>query len=475
MLNENLILGELDNIYGQQVIKDMGEVARLYDFYSGKGQTWPIPAGLDYIPTKKRTNIVKKLIKTEARFMFGRMPEIRIFAEDSSNIEQGKMMQKKLSDILEQCSFRDRLIKAARDCFVGKRVALRLRCDEEGISVEFVPATGFIFEPLIDDATKLGKIIFFYCQNIEGSLRSQRIYKQKYELINNACLLSEGIYDGTGRLIKSIYNQIDTGLSFIPARVIINDGMTGDLEGESDVAEVMDNQMAYNRLCSDDLDAIRFNMFPQRVAVDASGQSLKNMVAAPGTLIDLQTDPAAMSGQADMKMLEPSFGYDTRLEHTLTRLKADMYEALSVPNVGLDQLKGVINSGKGLKGLYWELLSRCEEKWATWEDALKWMTRSLVEMIIKTEQLDNINAADFTVHIEHMYPIFEDDEQERLNDLLEVENNVRSREGYIEKWNEQPDSQQEIEKIDDEQQAEQTENDEQDKALDIQADEKSGQ
>lgn len=113
------------------------------------------------------------------------------------------------------------------------------------------------------------------------------------------------------------------------------------------MAELIENQNAYNRLTSDDIDALRFNLFPQRVATDASVSSLDKLVIAPGALIDLQTDPTMMDGkQASMEMLEPKFGYDDRIEHTLCRIKSDMYELLSVPDLSTEQLKGTLSSGQ---------------------------------------------------------------------------------------------------------------------------------
>ena len=46
---------------------------------------------------------------------------------------------------------------------------------------------------------------------------------------------------------------------------------------------------------------------------------------------------------------------------------------------------------------------------------------------------------------------FEDEEEERLKDLQEVKENVRSRSAYIEKWDIAPDSQDELGKINEEQ------------------------
>ena len=61
---------------------------------------------------------------------------------------------------------------------------------------------------------------------------------------------------------------------------------------------------------------------------------------------------------------------------------------------------------------------------------------------------------EWELHIEHGYPLPDDEETERLNDLKEVEAKVRSRRSYMEKWRIAADPQGELERID---QTEQTE------------------
>ncbi|MCO7137251.1 phage portal protein [[Clostridium] leptum] len=423
---------ELGGIYGQTVLREMGEIIRLYDFYDGRGQDWPVNGQLDYIPTRKKTNLVKKLIKSEARFLFGKTPEISLYSPGQEQCDM-ELWQKYLGDTLIRNRWGDKLIKAARDCFIGKRVALRLWVEEDHIAMGFRPSLEFVYEPEEDDAEKIKKIIFFYHLNQDCVPSKQRIWRQKYTMVNGRCILNEGIYDGSGHLMEEKYHNYDTGLSFIPAYVIVNDGLTGDLMGESDVAELRDNQEVYNRLCSDDIDALKFHMFPQRVAVDASPQSLQNMVIAPGALVDLQTDPSIQSGQASMQTLESQFGYDARLEHTLSRIKEDMYNVLSVPDVGTQQIQGSVYSGKAIKALYWDLICRCEEKWTVWEPALVWMSKNILKMAAQMGWIPSLQT-DYQVHVEHCYPIPDDEEEERLNDLKEVESGVRSVSSYQEKW-----------------------------------------
>ncbi len=426
-----IISTELSGLYGQKVLEDMGKIIALYDFYDGRGQQWSSSGELDYQPTKLVTNLCKKLIKREARFMFGRTPEIALRDENGALLSGH---QRALERVLDENSFPERLLKGLRDCLIGRRVAIKLTGGiGEPVTVQIRPSLEFVYETYDDDTDKLKKIIFFYRMNDSAQLAAQRIWKQKYEMGGNRCFLTEGVYNGLGERVEG-GECVNTGLDFIPCRVVLNDGLTGDLCGESDVEEIMDSQRCYNRLKSDDLDALRFNMFPQRVAVDADAGSLENMVLAPGALVDLVTDPARGDDgrQASLTMLEPKFGYDERFENAISRLKQDMHELLGVPNVSLEQLKGLAQSGRAMRALYWELQERCEERWTVWGPALEWMCRSIIKML--SIYGDEYYSDDFSVHLEHLYPIPEDEETERELDLKEVTAGVRSPESYREKW-----------------------------------------
>jgi len=440
-----IILSELGGLYGNQVLQDMKEVIELYDFYEGKGQDWPVPLDLDYKPTKLKTNKTKKLIKEEARFMFSRTPEITIKATKKDE-EKAKKLQSIVDNVLKESKFPDKLIKAARDCFIGKRVALKLNADKKGVKVLFRPSLEFIYETDPEDIDNLNKIIFFYGQNDSENKSEQRIWKQVYWIENEKCYLTEGVYDGYGNLVESIKENEYIGIDFIPCTIIVNDGLTGDMNGESDIEELRDNQNIYNRLKSDDVDALKFNMFPERVAINASENSLKNLKIAPGALVDLQTDPTS-ENQADYKTVESKFSYDSRFENTMNRINNDMYDILNIPNVSLEQLKGLMQSGKSMKALYWQLITRCNEKWTVWGPALEWMVEKIIVLyktfVDKTIDID----FEYSINIELLYALPEDDETERLNDLAEVNAQVRSRKSYIEKWGIAEDSEEELQQI----------------------------
>ena len=146
------------------------------------------------------------------------------------------------------------------------------------------------------------------------------------ELVNNRCILNEMIVDGEGMPISIEYENYDTQLDFIPFIVVLNGGLTGETEGVSDIELLWDNQNAYNRLTSDDIDALKFQMFGQDVVTDAAEESLRNIKIAPGAMIDLQTDTSqAVDGrQAKMERLESKFSYKDKFEDTVNRIKNDM-------------------------------------------------------------------------------------------------------------------------------------------------------
>ena len=81
MIN-TLLETELQGLYGDHLAK-ISQINKWYKIYDGD-QEWDTVGDLDYRPTKKITNLIKGLIDTRARFMFGREPffDIRPVKED---------------------------------------------------------------------------------------------------------------------------------------------------------------------------------------------------------------------------------------------------------------------------------------------------------------------------------------------------------------------------------------------------------
>lgn len=457
MIDYNTLLKtELEGLYGDQLAK-INQINRWYSIYEGN-QEWETAKGLDYEPTKKVTNIIRKLINTKARFMFGKEPYLDIRPvtpdEEGSTANQDRAAEKEtlLERILIENKFHAKLLKAYKDCVIGGRVAIKLWGHKnEGLKIIFSPAQEFFAQYNLDDVDQLEKVIFLYLLNDEKDKNDQRIKKQVWELIDGKCILNESIHNGNGFIISADYVDYDTGLDFLPIVIVRNGGLTGDTEGYSDIEQLWGNQDAYNKLTSDDIDALKFQMFGQDVITDAAETSLENIKIAPKALIDLQTDmtQAAEGRQAKIDRLESGFSYKDKFEDTVNRIKNDMYDIVDVPNITLEQLKGVMQSGKSMKALYWGIIAACEEEWTEWGPALEQVVDYIFRMIDIYNLYEGRTIARYetTLKIEHYYPIQEDELAERAADLSDVLAETRSRKSYMEKWGEYEDVESELEQI----------------------------
>lgn len=433
---QDLIRAEIGGVLGAAVLQEMDEIIRCYELYEGKH-----PAVHDGDAAKRscvHTNYIKKLINDESRYMCARAPEIIIKALDDQDKAKAEALTQWLKAMLDRNDWGEALLKGVRDALIGKRVALKLSYEAGvGVRLRFAPSLEFVYEPDEINLRRVNKAVFFYSTtpDTETDRRKQRLWKQRYRMEDGHCILTEGLYDGYGRNVEITHDDEDTGLDFVPAFVIINGGMSGDLLGESDVLELQGNQKAYDDTKSDDIDALKYQMFGQKLFVDASPESIENVRIAPNAMIDLQTEPGS-AHQAKAQVLEAGFAYGDHLAQTLDRLKDDMHEIISVPRLTPDLLSGLGTSGKALRMLYWSLNCRCEEKWSGgWDSAIRWMVESAMRMArIYGEDLPQI---DYTLTINHLYPVIDDDEEERERDLNEVHAQARSRRSYLAKW--QPD------------------------------------
>ena len=431
----NIIMTELGGLYGNEVIKEMNEIIKLYDIYDGPGQDWIVDEK-DYTPTKKKTNYIKKLIKEEARFLFGKTPIFTVQVEDDKYQEQVEEINKYINKLLKDNLFEDKLVKGARDCFIGKRIAIKLHADTvtKTIRVMSVPSLEFVYEPFEDRVDELKKIIFFHQLNDEYDKTKQVIWKQKYEMVEGKCILNEAFYNGHGQLLETLAVNVDLKLSGIPAYVILNDGLSCDLRGESDVAELFDNAIAYNILSSEDIDTLKKGMNRTIFGVDVDPEASKNFKLGPGRYWDVQTDITAEGKQAQIGTVPTDFGYDSRIENTLSRIKSDMFEMLNIPMINNADMVGMMTSGKTMKALYWQLITRCEEKMMSWRPALEWMVKAILE-IVEVYNIENLPKLDnFTVTVENKYPLQEDEDDEITLDLQKVNSQVMSKKSFMKKW-----------------------------------------
>lgn len=443
-----LIKMELEGLYGTSILQDMYEIIRLYNVYE-YGASYAQEGDLDYTPADLRYKTVRALLDKEVRFLFSKPPDFFVdpeMGDTSSERRKAKdsasVYQRLIDGVLKENGFSNALLKAAKDCFIGKRVALMFNINEDsGIQVSFLPSLEFIYDVDPNNTNILTKIVAFYGLNDAKAKIDQRIYKKKYWLENGACWYSEEVYDGTGSLVESLQEPTATRFSFIPAWVIINDGLTGDLVGVSEIEQLEDYESWYSRLAAADMDAERKGMNPILYTIDAAPESTKALSISAGAYWDLATDQnQATERTAQVGVLDSSMSYSSALGVTLDRIKNTMYEQCAVPNVSPEAMKGVVSSGKTLKAIYWDLIVRCDEKMIAWRPALEFLASCIIEGVrlypgagqfYIDEPLPELA---YTIRVDNQYSLPEDEQEEKQTDLAEVNAQTMSRKAYMKKW-----------------------------------------
>ena len=416
--------------------------------------------------------------------------------------------RKLIDDILDKGGFWSQSLTAFKDCTIGKRVLLTIQANPgEKIRFRYFTMPEFQYQLDPKDIKRLKQVsIIYQDERTRGMLAQKQVwYKWTYEMRvpyvettnddgeviqvpvegaeatcwykketvdgNNVPILEpvevEGVENNTDSFGQASPKQLifpdniewtDTLLPQIPAKIILNGGLTGDIWGQSDVKDLMDMAMNYNRTNSDFRDALRFKMFEQPVFTDADSECLKNVKIAPNAVIDLKTDPALDNGEgtgrsAQVTTLSSSFNFVQAADSYLDRLKKDMYEYMDQPLP--EEIKSV-PSAKALKFLYQDLVARCEEKWTTgWQEAVTWAIDFICTAIrmfnLYPEErgayLANVPTTDV---LTHNYPIPEDEQEKKTIAIQEVEAKVKSHKTYIREFGDVEDEQLEWQEIMDE-------------------------
>lgn len=446
----NLLTQELSGLYGSRVLREQREIINYYDIYDNGVKFNTKVADNDSRLPDLRFRTIKQLIDKEARFMMARTPDFDVSIPkdytkevDESVIKlQQSLLQSVLDKVLSDNKIGGQLVKAAKDCLIGKRVACILNFDNEtGVTISFIPSLEFVYEQ--DDSTgDLTKIICYYMLNDVDDYKQQKIYKKKYWMNNGICYVSEAIYNGVGALIEELIPETKTALDFIPAQVILNDGLLGDTDGESEIKDLIDSESWESRINCKDIAALEKSMNPTRYIVDASPSSTKGLSIAAGSLWDIASSEDT-DNQASLGTLESSMTYSTPLDNTLKRIRHNMYGIIDMPEINLETMLGAITSGKGMRAVYWGLITRIDEKMLAWNPALQ----KIAEMIFKGIKAypDSLNKhglkdlqipfdVKFDVNVVNRYPIPEDEETEKQTDIMEVNAQVKSKKSYLMKW-----------------------------------------
>lgn len=447
----SLIAQEYDGTEAD-VTTEFTEIQEYYDVYKSGADFDIEGTNGDYVGSSLKFKKAASLINKEARFLFGNTPDMLVESEgDAGKVsEEAKLaivnVQNLINKVLENNSFEANIVKAAKDCFIAKRVGYILNFNEEdGITLTFLKATEFVYEN--DRAGNLSKFVCFIVEKDRVALKDKRIFKKKYEMVEQAdgkkvCYVEEVLYDGAGTELEVIVENQPTLFDEIPAGVILNDGLTGDVRGESEIAELTEQESSYSKLSNADIDAERksMNQIKYTVDMDSSTTSRQNMSTSPGSYWEFTSDQNLENPHPQVGTIEPTMSYSAPLEVTLQRIKRDMHETVEVPDVSIESIQGIVTSGKALKAVYWPLIVRCNEKMKTWAPQLKKIMHLIYKgallypkCILKYTDMP-LTVVDIEYKVEINYPLPEDEIEEKTMDIQEVESGLMSKKSYMKKW-----------------------------------------
>jgi phage portal protein, SPP1 gp6-like len=488
----------------QKFKKELMEVELFYQYFDGfdvrdlnsdYGQTWKInEEGIDYTPTQEIRNFIKQLIKKQARFMMGNAPELSFSPIQNGQDEAAENKRILIDSILDNARFWSKASNALVDATVGKRVLMLLVANEnEQIDIQFYSMPQFTYTVDPKNPSRLLAVdIVYQDERTKGmQTEAQLWHHYRYEMKSGAsesgvaqalenveeeCWLTYALTDGEANQIymtedgsttikaslaklveieDNLGNKVEvplkvletapTGLSQIPCRVILNEPLTNDIYGSSDVKELITIADNYNRTVSDMRDALKFKMFEQPVLIDASTASVKGMKIAPNALVDVKSDPASSIGsggnsrQAKVATISGSFNFLPAAQYYLDEAKKSMYELMDQP---LPEKVQNAPSGIAMQFLFYDLMSRCDSKWIEWDAAISWLVQMLEEVLEKVnvdlgllpQNIISSYQTLTTLIIDHNYPLPSDEASAKEIAMSEVQNNVRSHQSYIEEF-----------------------------------------
>lgn len=488
----------------QKFKKELTEVELFYQYFDGfdvrdlnsdYGQTWKInEEGIDYTPTREIRNFIRQLVKKQARFMMGKEPELSFSPIQNGQDEAAENKRILFDFILAKSKFWTKAANALVDATVGKRVLMLLVANEnEQIDIQFYSMPQFTYTVDPKNPSRLLAVdIVYQDERTKGMQTEAQLWHHfRYEMrssskesgvtqaledVEEECWLTYALTDGEANQIymtedgettikaslaklveieDNLGNKVEvplkvletapTGLSQIPCRVILNEPLTNDIYGSSDVKELITIADNYNRTVSDMRDALKFKMFEQPVLIDASTASVKGMKIAPNALVDVKSDPASSIGsggnsrQAKVATISGSFNFLPAAQYYLDEAKKAMYELMDQP---LPEKVQNAPSGIAMQFLFYDLMSRCDSKWIEWDSAIEWLVEMLEEVLEKVSVdlgilPDNIISSYQTLTtlvIDHKYPLPSDEASAKEIAMSEVQANVRSHQSYIEEF-----------------------------------------
>lgn len=421
------------------------------------GQSWENADDVDYEPTQDIRNKVKPLLKKQARWMFGKEPDIIITPINIIDKEKCEELRQFLDNILKNQHFWRETRKAFLTSTIKKRVLLRISAENSNLKIRYDDLFNFSYDEIDGTITRV-RLFQEDLNNSNITDETQKIYYihifsyEKFE--NNEVIkasYTKETYrgDNLNEPINSEIKEIGFENNILPVWVIKNGGELGDDFGESDLQDLIEPQKNYNKKVSDFADALRFQMFGADSIIDGDVDDVSKLRIAPNAIYPIRTDTQASEKgkQAIHNRIEYSMNSSSVVNDYLESCKEDMNYILDMPNI--KDLNN-IPSAKAMRYLYNDLVARCEEKWNDWEPILLDLFNYILSIApeIKLPGYKKEWATmQYTISLNHNYPIPSDEEDKKRLAIEEVLAEVRTRNSYIKEFSKAENSEEELDAI----------------------------
>lgn len=459
---------------GEETVARLNAQFDNYEYYEGKqhrnengelvkATELEPPADLEYTPTRYATNYFKAIINRKARWQMGGkhtvfVPRKQIddpveamqvgyepSAKQKRQDEIDEAYEKLLHQLWSENKMRARLLQAARDRLIADRVVCKIAYNPNTGKLRWVfrPDTEFIPIFSDDDFEELIACHFIRQKMVEdGDDEVEAFQKQTFTLEGEGehrqCYIEEAVYLAED---LSLYEQIQPkspmGLDFIPVVLFPVNDLLAETDGQSEVADLREQNDILNQMNEDAIDSIKFEMFSMTAVLNAPEGTAEKMRIAPGAVLEAR---GYQDGQApSIKKIESGFKWTSAFKDQYARVKAAMHEVSGLPQVVPQELNFGGLNGDALQVLFHDIIADTEEHWIAWEYGLQ----ELHEKSIKYLQARTTDGAfsyeskvvnaitDYTSEMKFALPL--PDNRKELVSLLadEMVNKVESQAGAM--------------------------------------------
>lgn len=473
---DELLFSPFELALGADTVERLQTQFENYEYYDGKqhrneagelvkASDLPRPPDLDYDPTRYATNYFKMVINRKARWQMSGKHGIRVPRPQIDTLEEtmtpgyepsdaqrkadekATAHEKLLYDLWYENKMRARLIQAARDRLIADRVICKIVYNPNTGRLQWVwrPDTEFIPVFSDDDYEEMIACHFIRQKLVEdGDDEIEAIQKQTFTLEGEGdarmCYLEEAVYSADDlEVLEVITPRSPMGLDFIPVVMFPVNDLLAEANGDSEIADLREQNDVLNAMNEDAIDSMKFEMFSMTTITNAPEGTASTMQIAPGAVLEVR---GIQDGQAPtVKKVENGFKWKEAFKDQYMRVKGAMHEIASLPQIIPQEMNFGGLNGETLQIMFHDIISDTQEHWLAWEygleelheKSIKYLQARLSDGKMRYDKAVVRSIDDYKTEMQFVLPL--PDNRLELVSLLadEMANNLESQAGAMER------------------------------------------